>query len=238
MRTGEFMWMKAQKTNESVHVMMSDTQMICALVNTAKNKTHLQAITTYTAPYCQNLSSLDNPSSICINLENFLQAHQCKDAFISFAISGDSINQKILSLDNPTPTLANYASHVPKNHISDIQYLYNQDGKWIYTLWSIPADLLFRYQMLAHAAKINLVRIVTTHCAIFHAYKAIAQKTFRQSQLALDLAHCDHRFENLIDTIRAQENLGLSSNTFGLPRETQSLSIIVGLTHLFKENCA
>lgn len=226
------MWIKPS-LRQSIQVVLTQNEMVCALIVIEKNKHHLEAITTFNDnSYC-HLSSLDNPSIIKNILIPFLKQHHAQKAFISFALAGDQITQKIVHLDSPAPQQSHYAQHVPKNHVSGLQFLYVYEAKWVYMLWALPPELLFSYQMLAHEARFNLSRIITTQCALFHAYKAFAGTTFRQSTLAIDLTKSNYVFEEIIDDTQIRTQLNLKSE---LNIQPSSLSIIAGLAHLFKEN--
>jgi hypothetical protein len=60
--------------------------------------------------------------------------------------------------------------------------------------------IVLQYQLLAIAARLNLIALISQKNALFLAYKHLHGTQFRQSQLAIDMLHYNTMIEEIIPT--------------------------------------
>ena len=79
----------------------------------------------------------------------------------------------------------------------------NDDGQFVFYVYSVPRSLVLQYQLLAIAAQCNLITMTTQTMALLSAYKNIFGTAFRRSQLAVDMMRCNNTIDDLIgiDTV-------------------------------------
>ena len=145
-----------------------------------------------------------NPTQLKKMITSFLSTHKLNNAFVIFGLSGPGIKEKMVTVSHASPTPDDFALPISKDLLWDFQYLYPKDNsQFVFYVYGIPQHILFQYQLLAIAAKLNVIKITPARVGLFNAYQFLFGDAFRQGQLALDMI----RNHNMIEQVFTNETI-------------------------------
>jgi hypothetical protein len=143
---------------------------------------------------------LFNPTIIKEYICSFLEEHNLSDAFIAFILHGPTVVEQFVAMPTSTPHYADFGI-TNKTHslLWEYRYLYSNDhGQFVFYVYTIPRPIILQYQLLAIAARCNLITMTTRTTMLLSAYKNIFGVVFRRSQLAVDMMRCNNNIEDII----------------------------------------
>jgi hypothetical protein len=151
-----------------------------------------------------------NPTLIKEYICSFLVEHNLSDAFIAFILHGPLITEQFVAMPTSTPHYTDFGSaQTTRNVLWEYRYLYpNDHGQFVFYVYSVPRSLVLQYELLAIAARCNLITMTTRTMMLLSAYKNIFGVAFRRSQLGLDMMRCNNNIADLItiDTLNRMVN--------------------------------
>ncbi len=143
-------------------------------------------------------AQLFNPNIIATHITNFLSLYNLPDAFVSIWINGSAIKQQLITCSHAQPTAQELGIVDSYRHQWDYQYLYStHDGRFVFYVTSIAKELVFQYQLLAIAARLNLITLTTYQIALLHLYRFIQGDTFRHSKMAYHIQEKNNQLDLL-----------------------------------------
>lgn len=135
-------------------------------------------------------------TAIMQSINQFLDTHNLKHAYVSCSLSGPTIFEKIIELPTASPNAEMCAraaqeqdTQVTFKHMNwDYQYLCQQENACSsFYVCGIQRQHLFHYQLLAMRTRMNLSVMTTQQLALFRLYKQLHGASFRSSQFAQDM---------------------------------------------------
>ena len=141
-----------------------------------------------------------NPTIIKKYMCSFLEEHNLSNAFIAFILHGPMITEQFVAMPTSTPHYTDFGiAQKTRNVLWEYRYLYpNDHGQFVFYVYSVPRSLVLQYQLLAVAARCNLITMTTRTMMLLSAYKNIFGVAFRRSQLAVDMMRCNNNIADLI----------------------------------------
>lgn len=130
-------------------------------------------------------------------LRDYIATYKLEKNQLALCLANGALEEEFVRM----PTMQADATCLHKSKKSyAYQYIApDQEGNFIFCCSSIRAELLFSYQLLCAQLPTPLVRIsspISTSLAVYHRAYGTA---YRQTQLALDLQHCNYSIERLLD---------------------------------------
>ena len=211
------MWPIPALEHKLVSVSFSPDAVICSWIEKTNNGTAPLLLRAYKRYPLTNLELenlvLFNPTVIKKKISSFLQAHGLEDAFVAFILHGSNITEQFVAMPTSTPYCTEFGKfNSARSLLWEYRYLYpNDEGQFVFYLYSVPRSLILQYQLLAIAAQCNLIAMTTQTMALLSAYQNIFGVAFRRTQLAVDMMRCNNSIADLItvDTLNRMVNFGV-----------------------------
>jgi hypothetical protein len=159
---------------------------------------------------------LFNPTVIKQHIISFLSEHDLSDAFVAFALHGPAVHEEFVAMPSSTPHRNDFTISNSSHLLWEYRYLYpNDDGQFIFYVYSVPRFVVLQYKLLAVAAQCNLITITTQTMALLSAYQHMFGSAFRRSQLAVDMMRSNNNIGDIItaDAVRRMVNMNALSST-------------------------
>jgi hypothetical protein len=154
---------------------------------------------------------LFNPTVIKQHITSFLSEHDLSDAFVAFALHGPAVHEEFVTLPTSTPRRSDFTVSNSANMLWEYRYIYpNDDGQFVFYVYSVPRFVVLQYELLAVAAQCNVITMTTQTMALLSAYQYTFGSAFRRSQLAIDMMECNNNIGDIItmDAVRRMVNMG------------------------------
>src|SRR3990172_3808264 len=203
------MWPIPALDHDLVSVSFSQNNLVCCWIQKVKEGVAPLTLRAYKHYPLNNLELekliLFNPTIIKQHIVSFLQEHSLQNAFIIFCLDGSSVAEKFVAMSTSTPHRSDFGIAVSSNILWEYRYVYpNDHGQYVFYVYVVPRSLVLQYQLLAIAARCNLIAITTKTVAMLDVYKNIFGTAFRRSQLAVDMMRYDNNIDRIIsiDAIR------------------------------------
>lgn len=220
------MWPIPTLEQAFVSVLFSPEAVVCSWMEQASygNGLLLRAYKRYPLNNLE-LTNLTLFNSFLIKkyISSFLSQYNLNNAFISFVLHGPAIIEQFVAMPTSTPHRADFA--IPYNSMTlwEYRYIYSDDqGHYIFYVYSAPRSLILQYKLLAIAIGGNLITITTQTMTLLSAYKNIFGVAFRRSQLAVDMMKCNNNIADLI-TADALKRIVIDLSAKALAKEGRSI---------------
>jgi hypothetical protein len=170
-----------------------------------------------------------NPTFLKNQILNFIAKYNMHNASVIFTISGSLIEEKIVFSSAMNPTITDLKLSNQNTTQCHYSYLFPQENSFAFYTYSIQKAVIIHHQLFATKLKLNLTHIIIESMAHLKLYNAIKGTTFRQTQLAHDLAQRNNRFDELIDYQEFKSILHINSNiTIELSKESKYIAASLG----------
>jgi hypothetical protein len=145
-----------------------------------------------------NELALFNPTSLARSIGAFLDHYRLRRSFASIALSGPNIKEEIVITSSAHPDPQELHQPGIAHRVVQVKYLYPHEGnQHAWYVCSIDRPTLLQYELLAHMAQLNLVRITTLGLAQLQLYRHMYGAAFRPAQLGIQLARAHNNIEHL-----------------------------------------
>jgi hypothetical protein len=186
----------AENHTPMVTVVLHDTYLACAIVEQKNCHSKLQ-LHSYQYHQLTKQEIADgiiyNISHIVSYLKSFFQQEKISSPFITFALSGSLIHDRILE----TAT-AYFTPHQHKHKVKHALYLGpHTDHGFIFYEYTVPQTVILQCTLIAHLLNAHLLTITTTSAALFSTYKGIRADVYRASHLYDEMQRGDNTIERL-----------------------------------------
>lgn len=155
---------------------------------------------------------LFNPTVIKKHITSFLQEHDLSDAFVAFALQGPAVTEQFIAMPTSTPHRTDFTISNSAHVLWEYRYLYpNDDGQFVFYVYSVPQSVVLQYKLLAIAMQCNLITMTTQTMALLSAYQHMFGSAFRRSQLAIDMMRCNNNIGEVftMDALRRMVNISI-----------------------------
>ncbi len=143
--------------------------------------------------------TLFNSTIIKQYITSFLSEHDLSDAFVAFALHGSAVHEKFVTMPTSTPHRTDFTMQDSAHLLWEYRYLYpNDDGQFVFYVYSVPRSVVLQYKLLAVAAQCNLITMTTQTMALLSAYEHMFGSAFRRTQLGVDMMRCNNNIGDLI----------------------------------------
>ena len=208
------MWLIPALEHKLVSIDFSPEALVCSWIEKTNNGTAALTLRAYKRFPLINLELekliLFNPTVIKEHICSFLEEHNLTDAFIAFILHGPTIVEQFVAMPTSTPHYVDFGiANNARSVLWEYRYLYpNDHGQFVFYVYTAPRSLILQYQLLAVAARCNLITMTTRTMMLLSAYKNIFGAVFRRSQLAVDMTRCNNNIEDIItiDTLNRMVN--------------------------------
>ena len=194
------MWPMVPISKELVTVSLSPEAITFAWFSYTSKQLQLNASSTH---IIENLEFVDGLlfSFAAFNslLQTFIEHHALKHPAISCSLAGPGVQEKMVTLPTATPGEKHFAPMLTQSIVWDYLYLYPDEGNFNFYVFGLSKKQLAQYTALACMRGYEFTKLTTATAAMLELYKHVHGKKFRYSQLAHDLAACDHRAHNLVN---------------------------------------
>jgi hypothetical protein len=153
---------------------------------------------------------LFNPTVIKEHITSFLSEHNLQDTFVAFALDGPAVHEEFVTLPTSTPHRTDFTILNSANVLWEYRYVYpNDDGQFVFYVYSVPRFVVLQYELLAVVAQCNLITMTTQTMALLSAYQHMFGSAFRRSQLAIDMMECNNNIGDIItaDAVKRMVNM-------------------------------
>ncbi len=226
------MWPIPALEHKLVSVFLAQDALSCYWLEKTNNGTSPLVLRAYKRYPLDNLELanliLFNPTVIKKHITSFLQEHNLENAFIAFILHGPAVTEQFVAMPTSTPHRTDFGmANSARNLLWEYRYLYpNDDGQFVFYLYSVPRFLLLQYEMLAVAAQCNLITITTQTMALLSVYQHVFGTAFRRSQLAVDMMRCNNNIADLITADMLRRMINMSAlDLSALPAPSTELRI-------------
>ena len=208
------MWPIPALEQKFVTVLFSPEAVVCSWIE-ADHGVNALTLRAYKRYPLNNLElthlTLFNPVLIKKYISSFLQQHNLVNAFVIFILHGPSLVEQFIAMPTSTPHRADFGIANNASVLWEYRYVYSNDqGQYVFYVYSVPQSLILQYKLLAIATQCNLITITTQTMALLSAYKNIFGAAYRRSQLAVDMMRCNN---NVIEIITADALRRMVSGT-------------------------
>lgn len=214
------MWPIPAFAHKFVSVSFTSDALVCCWIEKTKHGTAPLIVRAYKSYPLHNLELeqliLFNPTTIKKHISSFLQTYDLSDAFVAFALHGPVVMEQFIAMPTSTPHRNDF--NIPstaRNVVWEYRYLYpNDDGQFVFYVYSVPRFVVLQYKLLAIAAQCNLITMTTQTMALLSAYQHFFGSAFRRSQLAVDMMRCNNNIGEIItaDALRRMVNMSALSS--------------------------
>jgi hypothetical protein len=207
------MWPMPAVAHKFVAIFFTPNSLSCYYLDSVKDKQLvLRAYKNYPLNNLElaNLI-LFNPTVIKKQITSFLQQHNLQDAFVTFVLHGPAVTEKFVAMPSSTPHRADFMMPNSANIMWEYRYVYpNDDGQFVFYVYSVPRYVVLQYKLLAIAAECNLITMTTQTMGLLSVYQHMFGSAFRRSQLAVDMMRCNNNIGEIItiDTLRRMMDVG------------------------------
>lgn len=217
------MWPAPPIRDDSVLVVIEPTHIYCGwFAYDTKKQLHLAAFESYSLEHVNQLT-------VTHLLNNFINLHKLTHAFVSFALSSPLMLQEFVRLSKASPTPLDFQSKQFYHTLWDYEYLHAlDDGNHLFYLKGIKKSTYFEYQLVAYQTNLKLISITSCYAAQLAAYRKFYGATFRQSQLALDLAKHEYHIADSLSRDKIARLIHISPSATIAWHNTQIVAAMIG----------
>jgi hypothetical protein len=197
------MWPMPALAHKFVCITFSSHSMGCCWIEKAEHGTAPLTLRAY-KNYSLNNRELANliifnPTVIKEHITSFLSEHNLQDAFVAFSLHGPAVYEQFVTMPTATPHRNDFAVSNSAHMLWEYRYLYpNDEGQFVFYVYSVPRYIVLQYELLAVAAQCNLITITTQTMALLSAYEHMFGSAFRRSQLAIDMMQYNNNIGEII----------------------------------------
>jgi hypothetical protein len=197
------MWPIFAFANKFVAIFLAQDALSCYWIEKTDHGTAPLVLRAYKNYPLNNLELanliLFNPTVIKKHITSFLQEHNLEDAFVAFILDGPVIAEQFVAMPTSTPHRTDFSVAHSASVLWEYRYLYpNDDGQFVFYVYSVPRSLILQYKLLAIATQCNLITMTTQTMALLSAYQNVFGPAFRRSQLAVDMMRCNNNIAELV----------------------------------------
>jgi hypothetical protein len=197
------MWPIPALAHKFVAVFFTPDVLTCYWIEQTKNSTAKLVLRAYKSYPLNNLElvnlTLFNPTIIKKHITFFLSEHNLQDAFVAFVLHGPAVIEQFVAMPTSTPHRTDFMISNSANMMWEYRYIYpNDDGQFVFYVYSVPRYVLLQYKLLAITAQCNLITMTTETMALLSAYQHMFGSAFRRSQLAVDMMQCNNNIADII----------------------------------------
>lgn len=226
------MWPIPTIERELITITCSPKNISCSWIQKTKAGYPLQ-LRAYERHELHNLElenlTLFNPTHVKQLITNFLFRHNKQNAFVAITLQGPLVAERFVARASSSPKRCEFDVQHSSNLLWDYRYMYpNEQGQFVFYLYSVPRSLLLQYQLLAITAGLNLISITTKRMALLNTYKTIFGSAFRRSQFGIDMMSHHNAIEKLI-SVDALKRVLFIPPTISLADEFSHLATAYGL---------
>ncbi len=209
------MWPMPAIAHKFVAIIFTEDSLSCCWLEKAERGTAPLVVCAYKSYPLDNLElthlTLFNPTIIKKHIRSFLCEHNLQDAFIAFALHGAAVHETFVTMPTSTPHRTDFKMQDSAHALWEYRYLYpNDDGQFVFYVYSVPRYIVLQYKLLAVAAQCNVITMTTQTMALLSAYEHMFGSAFRRTQLGVDMMRCNNNIGDLItvDALRRMVDIG------------------------------
>lgn len=226
------MWPLPNIRDEYVQLLFKPQSLTCSWIRKKSSTTYeLCAYKQFLSNEAQGISHMFNPTYIKQSVRSFIYQHELEHAFISIALAGNNVVESIVELPFASPTRDQFP--FPKLHklTWDFRYLYpHDDARFAFYVGGINQSALLQYQLLAIAARLNVVAITPSRMAMLNVYQALYAQAFRHSHLARELQARNNQIQDLFTNDMLRRMLTIKPSVdVDVNKEREALITSLGL---------
>jgi hypothetical protein len=197
------MWPISSLAHKFVAVFFTPDSLVCCSIEKTKNNAAPLAVRAYKQYSLNNLELtnliLFNPTIIKKHITSFLTEHNLQNAFVAFVLHGPAVTEKFVAIPTSTPHRTDFMMQNSTHVMWEYRYVYpNDDGQFVFYVYSVPRSVLLQYKLLAIAAQCNVITMTTQTMALVSAYQHMFGSAFRRSQLAVDMMRYNNNIGDII----------------------------------------
>lgn len=185
------MWPLPRLSNTLLAITCTPQELTCSLIRPTRIARRYELY----AHHCYPLTHGEleqllvfNPTLLRTYIQNVITQHQLTNSACVLALTGPSITQRIVTINQSDPVYHQFVDPRLKGLLWDYCYLYAEDdGKFAWYVTGIKQSLVLQFTLLFSTLPLHLIGITTESMALLYAYKHLYGPAFRSTQLERDM---------------------------------------------------